>query len=88
VVTIMLRPPPESTMRANSKRPVRVVGFIRQLPTSIHVPRPYSDEFRRMTLYHSWTSDTEPSYRVRVRYGGLLEPRVTGIELQEKWEGK
>jgi len=88
VVTITLQQPPESRVRAETKRPVRVVGFIRQLPTSIHVPRPYSDVFRRMNRYQGGTYNEGPVYRVRVRYGRLLEPQVTGIELQEKSGGK
>lgn len=88
VVTIMLQPPPESGMKAETKRPIRIVGFIGELPASIHVPRPYSDVFRRINRYQGETYNEGPAYRVRVRYGRLLEPQVTGVELQEKSGGK
>jgi hypothetical protein len=51
-------------------KPRRVLqGYVREMPSQLHVPRPYSDAFR------SGLS----AYRIQVRYGALLEPWVTGL---------
>ena len=57
-------------------------GFVQEIPSTIHVQRPFSDRFREAG--HVWFRDgksEEPLYRVRLRYGALLEPWVVGVEL-------
>jgi hypothetical protein len=49
----------------------RLHGFIREIPSTIHVPRPFSDLFR---------SGKTPPYRVRLRYGASFEPWVAGVD--------
>ena len=47
-------------------------GYVQEVPSVIHVPRPFSDGFRAATR--------GPAYRVHLRYGQFLEPWVTGVE--------
>ena len=55
-------------------RPARLSGYIQEIPSEIHVPRPFSDRLRELS------QGGPRAYRVRLRYGRLLEPWVTGIE--------
>lgn len=65
----------------NPERPARVVGRIQQLPSSIHVPRPFSDQLRSLTpLPGVAVSGNDLSYQVHLRYGASLEPWVTRVE--------
>jgi hypothetical protein len=54
-------------------RPARLSGFIQEIPSEIHVPRPFSDRLRAL-------NQNPRAYRVRLRYGRLLEPWVTVVE--------
>jgi len=54
-------------------------GRIEQIPSSIHVPLPFSDEFRRLNR----SSQPPQPFRVHLRYGAFLEPWVTGVEFTE-----
>ncbi|HXP88208.1 MAG TPA: DUF4824 family protein [Bryobacteraceae bacterium] len=54
--------------------PARPYGLIQEIPTSLHVPRPFSDIFRR--LKNRGTAQ----YRVHLRYGAALEPWIAGVE--------
>lgn len=56
----------------------RVVGHIQEIPVSIYVPQPFSGEFTR----HSPHGTIDRGYRVHLRYGALLEPWVTAVEIQ------
>ena len=49
-------------------------GYIQEIPALIHVPRPYSDEFR--------ATPRRSSYLVRLRYGRYLEPWVVGVQFR------
>jgi hypothetical protein len=73
--------PADSGTKLNPKRSARLTGSM-QIPSSIHVPRPFSDEFRHLTKNPNRTSDHEPVYRVHLRYGALLEPWVVGVDFQ------
>jgi hypothetical protein len=66
-------------MKSNSAYPAQIAGRIQELPSSIHVPRPFSDEFRRPDRYRSKVFNQELHYRVSLRYGSSFEPWVTGI---------
>jgi hypothetical protein len=52
--------------------PSILTGYLQEIPSVIHVPRPYSDEFR--------ATPRRNSYRVRLLYGKYLEPWVAGVE--------
>jgi Domain of unknown function (DUF4824) len=52
-------------------------GSIEQIPSSIHVPLPFSEVFRRLPAGDRNTA----TYRVHLRYGSLLEPWIVGVEL-------
>lgn len=53
----------------------RLVGTIQEIPSSIHVPLPFSDDFRRLG-----TNRIGATYRVHLRYGASLEPWIVGVE--------
>jgi hypothetical protein len=55
----------------------RVISRIQQLPSSIHVPRPFSDAFRKAAKA---AGKKDLSYRVHLRYGASFEPWITGVE--------
>jgi hypothetical protein len=71
VIAVLLETPLKSGL---GSRPARVVGRIQETPSSIHVPLPFSLEFRRRS------GDQHPDYRVHLRYGGSYEPWVTAVE--------
>jgi hypothetical protein len=73
--------PADSGTRPEPKRSARLTGNI-QIPSSIHVPRPFSDEFRHLTKNPSGPSNHKPVYRVHIGYGALLEPWVVGVDFQ------
>ena len=58
-----------------------ISGYIQETPSAIHVPRPFSDGFRApgQKLFRDEKRE-DPLYRVRLRYGKLLEPWVTAVE--------
>lgn len=80
VVAISLNPFPYNGAPLDPKRPVQIWGRIQELPSSIHVPRPFSDEFRRLYRNRSAVPNKEVLYSVHLRYGTALEPWVTGVE--------
>jgi hypothetical protein len=58
-----------------SNKPAQLYGSIQEMPSTIHVPRPFSDPFRNLP-----TDRSKAKYRVHVRYGALLEPWIAGVE--------
>lgn len=66
--------------------PARLTGYVREIPSLIHVPRPFSDSFRALRQTFREPEREEPLYRVRLRYGSLLEPWVTGVEAAPRHE--
>jgi len=60
----------------NAKVPARLLGYIQEIPSSIHVPRPFSDVFQHLRGVRNGVT-----YRVHLRYGTSLEPWVIGVEL-------
>jgi hypothetical protein len=61
--------------RGAPSRPASLYGSLQEVPFSIHVPRPFSDAFRRLPKdRHTAT------YRVHLRYGTLFEPWIVGVE--------
>ena len=77
VVAVALEPFPYPGRKLDSKSPTRVVGRIQQLPSSIHVPRPFSDKF---LAAGKKAGIKDLSYRVRLRYGTSLEPWIIDVE--------
>jgi hypothetical protein len=59
----------------NLPRPAQLAGSIQEIPSSIHVPRPFSDGFRRLPKDRS-----KVRYRVHLRYGASYEPWIAGVE--------
>ena len=55
--------------------PARFAGSIQEIPSSIHVPRPFSDAFQR-----SPGGNNRATYRVHLRYGASLEPWIAGVD--------
>jgi len=82
VFEVALDPYPYPGMVPDPKKPVRITGRIQQLPSDIHVPRPFSDAFRRLNRKRDGTPALAygQTYRVTLRYGSALEPWVTGVE--------
>lgn len=60
----------------NQPKP-RVSGYISDIPQTIHVPLPFSQEFRTRIRAAGPTP-----YRVRLRYGPFHEPWVVGVEFR------
>ena len=54
-------------------RKARIVGFIDNVPRSIHVPQPFSSKLQTSPITHP------PPYRVNVTFGSALDPWVTGV---------
>jgi len=68
-------------LQASGERPAaRLTGYVREIPSEIHVPRPFSNGFRGLPQTSRDEKREAPLYRVRLRYGSLLEPWVTGVE--------
>jgi len=59
----------------DARGPARFVGSIQEIPSLIHVPRPFSDSFQR-----SRGGNNRATYRVHLRYGASLEPWIVGVE--------
>lgn len=71
VVGINLVLPAPNTVRGGLLR-----GAIIELPSAIHVPRPFSEEFRRRAKQNL-------SYNVKLRFGSAFEPEVTGVDFRQ-----
>jgi hypothetical protein len=82
VVAVTLEPFPYPGMKLDPKR-VQVRGRIQQLPSSIHVPRPFSDEFHRLNQHPGVALNKDLLYRVHLRYGASFEPWITGVEFMK-----
>jgi hypothetical protein len=61
-----------------SRTPPRLVGFIQDVPSSIHIPQPFSNGFQLLPAGRNSTP-----YRVQLRYGESLEPWVVGVEISQ-----
>jgi hypothetical protein len=84
-VAITLDPFPYPNQKVVPPRPARIIGGIQQAHYTISVPRPFSDEFRRLHPTLRAEAETDAVlYRVRLRYGSELEPWVTALEFSEK----
>jgi hypothetical protein len=68
--------------------PSRLDGRVQELSTSVHVPLPFSDELRKHAPAYGAHGRMTPSYRVRLRYGRLLEPWVIGVAVDESSASK
>lgn len=74
VVRIAVQPS-DPTAPEEVQRPGHVFGTLQEIPTAIHVPKPFSDLFRRMPKDRSkW------HYRVHLRFGASFEPWIAGVE--------
>jgi uncharacterized protein DUF4824 len=75
VVGINVRPF-VAAVRGAPSRPASLYGTVREVPSSIHVPLPFSEAFRRLPKDRSAVS-----YRVRLRYGASFEPWIAAVEV-------
>jgi hypothetical protein len=78
IVPAVVRIGVEPLVPANRDKPARpalLYGWLQEVPSSIHVPRPVSDAFRRLP-----SDGRLAKYRVHLRYGRSLEPWVVGVE--------
>ena len=80
VVALNLDPFPYPGSHPDPQRPPRIMGRIRQIQTSIHVPRPYSDGFRNPRIDEQGPAAPDGNYRVHLRYGASHEPWVAGVD--------
>ena len=74
VVRIVFQPYAAAT-QGQPSRPATIDGSVQEVPSTIHVPRPFSDGFR-----HPPGDRYQEQYRVRLRYGASLEPWIAGVE--------
>lgn len=65
---------------AHTTQPARIYGALGEVPADVHVPRPYSDAFRRYQRLVKPEGRAGELYRVRLRFGQLGEPWVVGVE--------
>jgi len=75
-VSLALVPYTDPERKPDTQSAKRLEGSIQQLASSIHVPRPFSDEFLRR--YRPQENIT--GYSVSLRYGALHEPWVLNVE--------
>jgi hypothetical protein len=64
-------------------RPARLAGYVIGVPSFIHVPRPFSDQFRHLKQSKNSMGNEGELYRVRLTYGSLGEPWVSGVEFPQ-----
>ena len=64
-----------SAQPRSARGPARFAGSIQEIPSSIHVPQPFSDAFQRAR-----GGNNRATYRVHLRYGASLEPWIEGVE--------
>ncbi len=80
VIAVGLHRPAYHGVKLDPERAVQIRGRIQELPSSIHVPRPLSDEFRRVNGPQKGEPQKDLPYRVRLRNGVFFEPWVTGVD--------
>jgi Domain of unknown function (DUF4824) len=56
-------------------KPAQLTGSIQEVPTSIHVPRPFADSFERLPR-----GRRAAKYQVHLRFGPSFEPWIVGVE--------
>jgi hypothetical protein len=83
VVAVTLGPFQYYGVWINSQHPPQITGRIQELPSSIHVPLPLSDEFRLLGRSQHQVSNNL-SYSVHLSYGSSLEPWVTGVKFTDR----
>jgi hypothetical protein len=84
VVAVTLNAYPYPPLKPGAKPAWRIWGRIDEIPSVIHVPRPYSEAFRKRGRNQGGALDQDVSYRVQLRYGSSLEPWVTGVAFTDK----
>jgi hypothetical protein len=62
-------------IQGQRSKPATLSGSVQEIPSLIHVPRPFSDLFRRL----SWDRNSV-KYKVHLRYGSSFEPWIAGVE--------
>jgi hypothetical protein len=72
VVPVVIR---IGVQRQGAERSARLYGSIQEIPSTIHVPLPFSDAFRRLPRDRN-----NLKYFIHLRYGASLEPWIVGVE--------
>lgn len=72
---------PVQEQNGRPARPPRLLGRIQQVPTEIHVPRPFSEDFRPLQNKMRNIGQEAPLYQVSLHYGAALEPWITGVHI-------
>lgn len=70
-----------AALEGQAEKPALLTGNVRQIPAAVHVPKPFSAGFRDRDRTIGSPERYEAQYFVHLRYGRLLEPWVTGVEL-------
>ena len=76
LIGITVTPAQFNVRNPSPQHPPQIHGLVQQFPSAVHIPRPFSDEFRRRRS----GPGNDLSYRVHLRYGNSLEPWVAGVE--------
>jgi hypothetical protein len=93
--TSVLIVPALISVYADDKSPGGFGAYIDQLDSSIHVPRPFSDQFRSLkqalagsgsqsdgiSAEHPTPTSAMPTYKVQLHFGAFHEPWVTGVAI-------
>ncbi len=75
VIRIAVEPYDIAVLQNRPRKSPHLVGMIQDIPSSIHVPLPFSYAFRRLP------GDRHTAkYRVHLRFGASLEPWIVGVE--------
>ncbi|MBS1827517.1 MAG: DUF4824 family protein [Acidobacteria bacterium] len=69
--------PASVRVRAGS---TKVEGWISDVPAVIHVPHEFQQQFRDLPTKVRADNQTEPLYKVRLRFGANLEPWILSVE--------
>jgi hypothetical protein len=64
--------------------PPYLKGFIQEVPSVIHVSKPFSDVFRNQTQTSRDDKREDALYTVRLLYGRFLEPWVTAVNFSAR----
>ena len=58
----------------------KVEGWLSDVPTLIHVPHEFQQQFRDLPIKFRSDNQTQPVYKVRLRFGANLEPWIIAAE--------
>jgi hypothetical protein len=80
VIGIQLRTG-SAASETQAARRTELLGNVAQIPSEIHVPKPFSERFHDLAPASGETAREGSRYRVHLSYGSLLEPWVTDVDV-------